>query len=225
LPCAGEKLPDEPVRLAVALTGKREQEFWRESDKRTPLDFFDLKGIIEALAADLHLPAVTYRQASIAYLHPRKAAELQMDGQPAGTFGELHPNVGAAFGLDGRTVLAGELDLQAILARVPARFAYRPVPRFPAALRDIALVVDEDTTAERIEAEIRAAGGELLRDVRLFDLYRGESIAQGKKSLAYALTYQADDRTLVDKEVDKAHKKIEARLTHVLKAQVRGKDV
>ena len=94
-----------------------------------------------------------------------------------------------------------------------------------AALRDIALVVDEDVPAERVVAEIRAAGGDLLRGVRLFDLYRGESIPAGKKSFAYALTYQADDRTLTDKEVDKAHKKIEDRLTHVLKAQVRWKEV
>ena len=86
------------------------------------------------------------------------------------------------------------------------------------------MIVDENVTAERIAAEIRTAGGDLLRDVRLFDLYRGESIPAGKKSLAYALTYQADDRTLTDKEVDKAHKKIEDRLRHVLKAQIRGKE-
>ena len=99
----------------------------------------------------------------------------------------------------------------------------RPVPRFPAALRDIAVVVEEAIPAERVAAEIRAAGGDLLRDVRLFDLYRGDSIPAGTKSLAYALAYQADDRTLTDKEVDKAHKKIEDRLKHVLKAQMRGK--
>src|SRR5262249_30727058 len=154
---------------------------------------------------------VSYRKAAPPYLHPGKAAELVIDGQGVGTFGELHPRVGAAFGLEGRIVLAGELDLQAILARVPARFTYVPVPRFPAALRDIALVLDEAVTAERVAAEIRAAGGGLLRGVRLFDLYRGESIPAGKKSLAYALTYQADDRTLTDKEVDKAHEKIENR--------------
>jgi phenylalanyl-tRNA synthetase beta chain len=98
------------------------------------------------------------------------------------------------------------------------------VPRFPAALRDIALVVEESVPAERVVREIRAAGGDLLRDVRLFDLYRGESIPAGTKSLAYALTYQAEDRTLTDKEVDRAHKKIADRLKHVLKAQIRGEE-
>jgi phenylalanyl-tRNA synthetase beta chain len=121
-------------------------------------------------------------------------------------------------------VLAGELDLGAILAAVPQRYAYTPVPRFPAALRDVAVIVDEGVTAERIAAEVRAAGGDLLRDLRLFDLYRGESIPAGKKSLAYALTYQAEDRTLTDKEVDKDHKKIDDRLRHVLGAQIRGKE-
>jgi phenylalanyl-tRNA synthetase beta chain len=226
LPHAGEKLPDEPVRLALTLTGRRASEFWGDGVKEKPpaLDFFDLKGAIEALVGDLHIPNVAYRKASLAFLHPGKAAELSLDGQSVGVFGELHPRVAEAFGLGGKTVLAGELDLAAILARVPARYTYTPVPRFPAALRDIAIVVDEATTAERVVAEIRAAGGELLAGVRLFDLYRGGSIPPGKKSLAYALTYQAADRTLTDKEVDKAHKKIEDRLIHVLKAQVRGKE-
>jgi phenylalanyl-tRNA synthetase beta chain len=85
-------------------------------------------------------------------------------------------------------------------------------------------VVPEDVTAERVLAEVRTAGGALLRGVRLFDLYRGPSIPEGTKSLAFALTYQADDRTLTDKEVDKAHKKIEDRLVHVLKGTIRGKE-
>ncbi len=129
-----------------------------------------------------------------------------------------------AFALTGKVVLVGEIDVEALRASLPPRFTYASVPRFPAALRDIALVVEEAVSAERVAAEIRAAGADLLRGVRLFDLYRGDSIGAGKKSLAYALAYQADDRTLTDKEVDKAHEKIEKRLQHVLKAQVRGKE-
>jgi phenylalanyl-tRNA synthetase beta chain len=120
-------------------------------------------------------------------------------------------------------VLVGEFDLEALRAALPARNLYAPVPRFPAALRDVAVVVEESVTAERVAGEIRAAGGQLLRDLRLFDLYRGDGIPAGHKSLAYALTYQADDRTLTDKEVEKAHEKIENRLKHMLKAQIRGK--
>jgi len=224
----GEKLPTEPRHLALVLTGKRRQEFWADSSEGQtgdqPLDFFDIKGVMEALAADLHLPNVTYQTAAASYLHPGRAAELVVEGRGIGSFGQLHPNVAEAYNLGGRTVLAGELDVELLQALVPGRYAYTPVPRFPAALRDIAVVVDQDVTAERIVAEIRAAGGELLRQARLFDLYQGGSIPEGKKSLAFAFTYQADDRTLTDKEVDKAHKKIEDRLRHVLKAQIRGKE-
>ena len=114
-----------------------------------------------------------------------------------------------AFDLAGRAVLVGEFDLEALQAATPARHGYTPVPRFPAALRDMAVIVDGDDAGRARGGEIRAGGGDLLRGVRLFDLYRGDSIGAGTKSLAYALTYQADDRTLTDKEVDRAHKKIE----------------
>jgi phenylalanyl-tRNA synthetase beta chain len=224
LPQPGQKLPQEPRRLTLVLSGRRQAEYWGEADSgQAPVfDFFDLKGIVEALVGDLHLAEASYRPASTVYLHPGKAAELLVRGQGVGSFGVLHPKVAEAYELGSHPVLAGEFDLDAILAAIPSRYAYTPVPRFPAALRDIAVIVDEPTTAERVLAEIRTAGAPLLREVRLFDLYRGQSIPEGKKSLAYALSYQAEDRTLTDKEVDKAHKKIEDRLTHVLKAQVRG---
>jgi phenylalanyl-tRNA synthetase beta chain len=226
LPRTGEKLPDELRRLALVLIGRRQREFWADTPngKEAGVDFFDLKGIIEALVAGLHLPKVAYAASRAPHLHPGRAADLMIDGRPAGNFGELHPKVAEAYDLGNRSVLAGELELETILAAVPDRFACAPVPRFPPALRDIALIVDEGISAERIESEIRAAGGALLRGVRLFDLYRGPSIPPGTKSLGYALTYLADDRTLTDKEVDKAHKKIEDRLQHVLKAQIRGKE-
>lgn len=223
-PRPGERLPDEPRRLALFLTGRRNPEFWGEAAGAAPalLDFFDFKGVVSALAADLHLPNVTYRPAKVIYLHPGRSAEVLIGEQVAGSFGMMHPRVAESLGLGQRTVLVGEFDLPTILSATPARFKYTAVPRFPAALRDVAVIVDETVASERIAAEIRTAGGSLLGDLRLFDVYRGESIPANKKSLAYALNYQADDRTLTDKEVDKAHKKIEDRLKHVLKALIRG---
>jgi phenylalanyl-tRNA synthetase beta chain len=221
-----QKLPDEPRRVALLLTGRRQPEFWGEGAgaEVKPLDFFDAKGVVESLAGDLHLADVAYRPASAAYLHPGRSAELVVGGKSVGTFGQLHPRYADKLGLGARLVLAGEFDLDAMLAALPPRYAYAPVPRFPAALRDVAVIVDENVPAERVAAEIRAAGDDLLRDVRLFDLYRGENIPSGRKSLAYALTYQAEDRTLTDNEVDRAHRKIEDRLRHTLKAVIRGKE-
>jgi len=235
----GQKLPDEPRRLALLLTGRSQPEFWGDGAGVTvkSLDFFDIKGVVEALAGELHLAGVTYHTASAAYLHPgrsaylvidrsveRSAEQLVINRAVVGAFGQLHPRYADKLGLGGRLVLAGEFDLDAVLAALPPRCPYSPVPRFPPALRDVAVIVDEGVPAERIAAEIRTAGGDLLRDVRLFDLYRGESIPPGKKSLAYALTYQAEDRTLTDNEVDRAHKKIEDRLRQVLQAMIRGKE-
>jgi phenylalanyl-tRNA synthetase beta chain len=226
LPRAGHKLPEEPRRLAVALCGRRQAEFWAEPGASRPaLDFFDLKGVVEGLVADLHLQEVCYRPSKAPALHPGRAADLAVGGKTLGWFGEMHPRVAVAFGMEGRQVLVGEFDLEGLRAALPpSRTLYRAVPSFPAALRDVAVVVREDVPAESVAAEIRLAGAPLLRGLRLFDLYRGESIPAGTKSLAYALTYQADDRTLTEKEIDKAHEKIENRLRHVLGARIRGKE-
>jgi phenylalanyl-tRNA synthetase beta chain len=224
LPRKEKKLPDEPRRLAIVLCGVRRQEFWSDGQETPqPLDFFDFKGILEALLSDLHLASVQYRPIQTPALHPGRAAELAAGERVIGTFGELHPKVAEAFNLGGRAVLTGEMDLEALRGVLPSRYLYQPVPRFPAALRDLAVIVADTVPAERVEQEIRTAGGGLLRGVRLFDLYRGENIPAGHKSLAYALTYQATDRTLTDNEVKKAHEKIMGRLKHVLKAQIRDK--
>src|SRR5262249_54519749 len=153
----------------------RRGEYWDETAAGPAplLDFFDLKGIVEAMARDLHLPETSYRQSSTDYLHPGKSAEFLISNKAVGNFGEMHPRIAQAYGLADRTVMAGEFDLETILSAVPERYAYIPVPRFPAALRDIAVVVDESVTAERLLKEIRTAGGDLLCDIRLFDVYRG----------------------------------------------------
>jgi phenylalanyl-tRNA synthetase beta chain len=229
LPREEANLPDEPRRLAVVMTGKRGVEYWQDSatgaTKPVPLDFFDLKGIVESLVADLHLTDVKYQPSQATYLHPARAAELLTGHKSVGHFGQMHPRVAIQCGFDTqRTILVGEFDLEAMRAAAPDRYKYTPVPRFPAALRDIAILVDESVPAEKLEAEIRAGGGDLLSSVWLFDVFKGGNLAPGKKSLAYALSYQADDRTLVDKEVDKAHKKIEERLKRTLNAEIRGRE-
>ncbi len=226
LPRPGETLPAEPRRLAVVLCGRRSPAAWDDplGAKPADFDFYDLKGVVETLLADLHLPAVTVRPTKAEHLHPGRGAELVVNGTVVGTLGELHPTVAAAVRLAERAVLAAELDLDAVFAAVPARAAYRPFSTFPPAKRDVAVVVPDALPADRVLAELRAAGGALLADATLFDVYRGESVPAGSKSLAFALTYQAADRTLGEKEIDKAHLAVEGRLRHVLGATIRGKD-
>jgi phenylalanyl-tRNA synthetase beta chain len=225
-PNASARLPDEPRRLAIVLTGHRNAEAWDDdlaNRKPALLDFYDLKGVVEALFAALHVDVTFQATRAVPFLHPGRTAECVVKGQPVGVFGELHPKTANAFDLAERTLFVADLDWQALLALIPERFAYTVVPEHQAAKRDIAVVVDQHTTNEAVVKEIRAAGGELLAAVQLFDVYTGDSIAAGKKSLAYALTYQAN-RVLKDAEIDKAHEKIESRLKHVLKASIRGKE-
>jgi phenylalanyl-tRNA synthetase beta chain len=226
LPRTGVSLPNEPRRLAIVLCGRRSVAAWDDPQgvKPAQYDFYDLRGVIESLVGDLHLSNLSYSASGdVPMMHPGRTAVVRIGEQVIGAFGELHPKVAANFGLAERAVQVAELDLDAMLADVPDRFPYKPFSIHPPAKRDVAVIVLADTPAERVLTEIRAAGGELLVGAELFDLYTGEGIPAGTKSLAFALTYQAD-RTLSDKEIAKAHEKVEGRLRHVLKAQIRGKD-
>ncbi len=228
LPVAGEPLPAEPRRLALVLCGRRSAAAWDDplDTKPAAFDFFDLKGVIGSLTADLHLSGVAVRAVkTVPHLHPGRAAEFVVNGVAVGAFGELHPTVATNVGLAERAVQVAEVDLDALLAAVPERYAYRPFPTVPPAKRDVAVIVPADTPADAVLTEIRAAGGDLLTGAELFDVYTGDRIPAGTRSLAFALVYQAADKTLTDREIDKAHQKIEGRLRHVLKAQIRGKDV
>jgi phenylalanyl-tRNA synthetase beta chain len=230
-PAEGQELPEERARLGIVMTGPREPASWRGGD-RNPLDYYDLKGVVDALAADLHLPGVSYAPAEHPTYHPGRTAELsatRSDGespisnpQSLGLLGELHPLVREAFGLPVQPVLAAEFDLADLLAAIPDRYRTRAVPVYPPVLEDLAVIVDESVAGDEVEAAIRAAGGELVAGVRLFDLYRGEQIGAGKKSLAYSIAYQAPDRTLTDAEVAKVRAEIVRRLEQAVGARLRG---
>jgi phenylalanyl-tRNA synthetase beta chain len=206
-------LPDEPRRLGVLITGPRDVAGWMGGASTDNVDFYDLKGIIEGLLRGLKLAAreITFVRTEHASFHPGRAAVLQIRGEAIGIVGEVHPLVREAFGLEldlKAPILAAELDLDRLLALVPDDYAVRSLPLQPPAYRDIAVVVPESATAAELEAIIWQSGGELLREVRLFDVYRGPSIAEGHKSLAYALTFQTDEQTLTDKAVNDLQRKI-----------------
>ncbi|MGC9334996.1 MAG: phenylalanine--tRNA ligase subunit beta, partial [Anaerolineae bacterium] len=137
-------------------------------------------------------------------------------------FGEVHPAVREAFDLPAQRVVAAELDLEALLAHVPEAWYVEPISPYPAVLQDLAVVVDEAVPAAAVRDVIADAGGFLLRDIQLFDVYRGEPIPSGKKSLAYALTFQAPDKTLRDEIASRQVERIIARLRQELGAERRS---
>jgi phenylalanyl-tRNA synthetase beta chain len=222
LPRADAPLPDEPRRLGILLTGPRRAADWTGEDTGGNADFFDLKGIIEGLVAGLHITGAAYERAAHPSLHPGRSACLRIGGVEIGAFGELHPLVAQAFDIAAAPVLVAELDLDALLAQVNALHKTQALPTTPPVLQDIALVVHEETPAAAVEAVIVKAGGDLLKAVTLFDVYRGDPIPAGHKSLAYSLVYQAADRTLTDADAAKVHQKIVKTCERELGAKLRA---
>ncbi len=227
----GRKLPRERDVVAGLLAGRWHAPTWhdpRSKDKgvdaalRGPqLNFFDGKGIVEILLEDLGISRWSTRSADVPWLQPGRAAEIVVRGQSVGWLGEVHPRVLEQFEAQAPVVMF-ELQLAAL---IKAAVAIRPstdVPRFPAISFDVALVVDEAVTAESVEQSLSKAGGKLLESVRLFDVYRGAGIPEGKKSLAFALSYRAEDRTLTDEEVRPAHDRAIRKVSASLGAELRS---
>jgi phenylalanyl-tRNA synthetase beta chain len=216
-------LPEEPSRLSIGLAGQRETAGWMGGDEGL-MDFFDLKGVLEGLTDGWRVQNVRYEPTQHPTFYPGRVARLSLaDGAYLGVAGQVHPLVAQRFDMpEAVPMLAAELDLDALLAAAPADFSIAPVPQYPAVYRDIALVMDDTLPAAEVERLILQTGGPLLAEVRLFDVYRGEQLPAGKKSLAYALSFQAPDRTLTDQDANKLRDKIARRLERELGAQLRG---
>jgi len=221
-PVQGELLPQEPEHIAMALAGPRDAGAWLNRDD-TLLDFFDIKGVVELLLERQGLLPAARFEPLVHPLFGPKAARVLLHDQPIGVLGELHPAVRRAFDLPEQRAVVAELALAPLLPAAAAAISkMQPISHFPAIKEDLALLVDEAITAEQVAQAIRQGGGTLLREVTLFDVYRGKQVPAGKKSLAYALTYQADDRTLKDSDVEKARRRIVARLGQTVGAELRS---
>ena len=200
-----EQLPFEEEHLALVLTGKWTDNTWQGEKKN--VDFFVAKGIIEALFAKLGLTErVSYVKATIDGLHPGRTAHVLLDGEVVGLIGQLHPAEQKQAGV--KETYVAELNLLAILNAQVEELVYTVVPRFPSITRDIALELDRATAAGEIVSIIKGAGTKLLKDVKVFDVYEGEKMTPGKKSVAFSLTYFDPERTLTDEEVVAAHSKV-----------------
>lgn len=221
--------PNEPRKLAIAMTGVRKENAWDVKDSST-FDFYDLKGRLELLFSGLRLTNISYTSIESvpdsshslrAGLHPGKAAEVKINGKTIGVFGELHPLVKEQYELGDSPVLVAEFDLEMMRAIQPT-YSITPVSEFPPIYEDIAIIVNETVLAETVETLIKQTGGKNLANVKLFDVYRDEKIGVGKKSLAYNLTYQAEDKTLTDADAAAIRNKIIKRLEREIGAKLRS---
>jgi phenylalanyl-tRNA synthetase beta chain len=189
-------VPYQPMHLAIALTGHRELDGWWGPGR--PASWADaIDGVREAAAA-LGL-TVEVAAASVAPWHPGRCAEIRIGDVPIGHAGELHPKVCAAYGLPARSA-AAEVDLDVLVQHAVAIVRGPTFSSYPVAKEDVALVVDVSVPAADVEAALREGAGELLESIRLFDVYTGDQVGPGKKSLAYALRFRAPDRTLTEGE-------------------------
>lgn len=209
-------LPDERETLCGIMNGPRLEKSWHGDNKQ--FDFFDAKGLVEGLLNQFGIET-SFEPGSDESLHPAKQAIIMASGKKLGVIGELHPMVAGNFELLGATYIF-EIDIAALLPFAIARRVFRPIPRFPAIVRDMALVVDTGIIHQRVLDIVK--GYPLVAGVELFDVYSGEQVPQGKKSLAYRITFQSPTQTLTDDEVGGVMKQILEKLGGEIGAVLRG---
>lgn len=212
-----EDLPNEQDTFALAMTGLVSDKDFQTAAQ--PVDFFHVKGILEALFDKLDLVVDYVPDKSLAALHPGRTASLVLAGQTIGFVGQVHPEVARDYGIP-ETYVA-EINLTALQANLQPAQAFVEITKFPAVSRDIALLVDQAVSHQAVLDAIQEAGVKRLTSIKLFDVYAGHNIVHGKKSMAYSLTFQNPDDNLTDEEVAKYMEKITKSLTEKVAAEVR----
>lgn len=219
------ELPEERRTLTIASGAWRSGEGW---GARVPLDFYDLKGVLERALGELGVPHVDFKAVEHALFRKGHAAAMLLPGRRGvepvllGVLGEVAQVVRRSFDLDEAVFLAG-VDLGRVFTALGEPQPVKPLARYPAVLQDVALVLPETVAAEDVRRSIVRTGRPLVVEAAIFDVFRAERIGQGKRSLAYRITYQSAERTLTDAEVAETHRKIEAQLEREFGAQVRGR--
>ena len=208
LPVEDQALPEEPKMLLLGTYGANE-------------NFYTLKGELEAIMTGLRLPKASYTavQDNPSY-HPGRCAMVSVNGVELGYMGQVHPLVAKNYGFDGEVYCAEINFTKAFQLRLPEP-TFTPLPKYPAVSRDLALICDEEITVAQVEDVIVATAGKLLRQVKLFDVYRGVGVPEGKKSLAFSLELRADDRTLTDADSEAVTAKVLSALAEKLNAVLR----
>lgn len=202
IPVEGEVLPVEPARLCVGVYDTVEK-----------FDFYNLKGIVEGVLNKVGAKDYEIERASedcsfdeVSAFHPGRTAVVKIDGEEVGIFGELHPRVLKNYGIDTRAY-AGKLNIPELMEKSSDVKTYQPLPKFPATTRDLSLICDDDIPVAKLEKTIKKAVGSILEKVTLFDVYKGEQIKKGCKSVSYSISMRSHDGTLTDEQADKAMQK------------------
>ena len=208
IPTEPGKLPNEPEKLAIGMYG-------------ADIDFFDMKGAVEEIIDGLNIKGITWKPLTTCpSLHPGRAASLMIGDTQIGILGQVHPTVCKNFDID-TTCFVAEIDVMPLFEAVNNDVKYKALPKFPAAERDIAVLVDKAALVGDLEATIAKASGALLENIRLFDVYEGDRIPEDKKSVAFAISFRAADRSLTSEEVNKVFNKIVKDLQFKNNAQLR----
>ena len=195
IPVAGEVLPEEPKILMLGTYGAEE-------------NFFTIKGELDAILNGLRMPKASYTaEKNNPSYHPGRCAKVTINGIDVGYIGQIHPLVAKNYGIDGE-VYCAEINFTALLNLQLPEATYTPLPKYPSVTRDLAVVCDEAITVAQVEEVINSAAGKLLRNIRLFDIYRGTGVPEGKKSMAFSLELRADDRTLTDADSEQVVSKV-----------------
>lgn len=219
LPQGGEEMPHEPLRIAAALTGSREREGWCHGTET--VDFYDAKGIVENILDLLHIEGVTWvADVPESYYHPGKSCSIMVGRVRIGTLGEIHPAVQEAFDLD-KPVYCFELDFEKLVTCCRWKTGITVPSRFPDSTRDMALLVPEETPAERIIDCVRGVKAREIEQVEIFDVYRGSGIPEGFKSIAIRIRYRSFERTLLDEEISAIHAKVRDSLVNKVNVSIR----
>jgi phenylalanyl-tRNA synthetase beta chain len=210
-------LPQEKELIAGILTGIWQVHPWQQV--KVSVDFFVAKGIIESLLDKLGIESVVFEAAQLDGYHPGRTAVVKCGEMTIGFIGQIHPQLQRSLDIDAS--FAFELSLDALLDILPSDFSYTPLPRFPSIQRDLAVVVEQGVISGELSTTIMEVGAPLLKSVQLFDVYVGDRVEAGKKSLAFSLLYQDPERTLTDEDVQKVHDRIVEALTNNWNAELR----